>query len=108
MSLSNNTLDCSSFTSLTTLVTAVQKYPLNITDQIQACPDICSLAWGQGNSDFSGIGVCSIHLLAKVSQLTPRALSDDLLDYPSRPLGRTRSPSLGRKINSMSAGPGST
>lgn len=31
---------------------------LNVTQLAQQCPNICSLAWGTGNPDLSGIGVC--------------------------------------------------
>lgn len=57
--LANATLACTSFDSLTDLLGQVQSQNLNITIQIQQCPDLCGLAWGAGNPDLSGIGVDS-------------------------------------------------
>jgi len=54
-----NTLACSSFISLTDLLSQVQAAHINLTIQVRDCPDLCSLAWGSGNPDLSGVGVSS-------------------------------------------------
>jgi len=53
----NNTLACSSFVSLTDLLSETQAAHVNLTIEVQVCPDLCTLAWGQGNPDLSGVGV---------------------------------------------------
>jgi hypothetical protein len=57
--IANNTLSCNSFDSLTSLILAVSVSRVNVSDQIQLCPQLCSLACGIGNPDFSGVGVRS-------------------------------------------------
>ena len=46
-----------SITSITDLLDKANKNLLNITTTVAACPEICSMAWGRGNPDLSGIGV---------------------------------------------------
>ncbi|MCJ1444364.1 MAG: hypothetical protein MMC23_004866 [Stictis urceolatum] len=52
----NVTLPCHSFTALTDFLGAIREGNLNITKQIEECPDLCGLTWGSGNPDLSGIG----------------------------------------------------
>ncbi|KAH6690198.1 hypothetical protein BKA61DRAFT_625790 [Leptodontidium sp. MPI-SDFR-AT-0119] len=54
--MANETLPCDSFDSLTTMILAVSVSQINVTAQIQSCPGLCALAWGNGNPDFSGVG----------------------------------------------------
>lgn len=35
---------------------------LDVTQVVGKCENVCSLAWGSGNPDLSGIGVC-LHIL---------------------------------------------
>jgi hypothetical protein len=51
-----NMASCS-FTSISDLLDKADTNLLSITTMITSCPDICSLAWGEGNPDLSGIGV---------------------------------------------------
>ena len=46
-----------SITSIGDLLDKSDRNLLNITTTIAACPNICSLAWGKGNPDLSGIGL---------------------------------------------------
>ncbi|KAH9216137.1 hypothetical protein DL95DRAFT_498407 [Leptodontidium sp. 2 PMI_412] len=52
----NKTYPCDQLESLTSLILAVSTSQVNVTTQIQSCPDLCSLAPGAGNPDFSGVG----------------------------------------------------
>ena len=45
------------FSSINQVLHKAETSGLNITTTIQNCPDICTLAWGTGNPDLSGIGV---------------------------------------------------
>jgi len=47
-----------SFPSIYQVLAEADKGNLNITQVVQRCQNICSLAWGVGNPDLSGIGVC--------------------------------------------------
>ncbi|KAF9530935.1 hypothetical protein CPB83DRAFT_849898 [Crepidotus variabilis] len=51
--MSNDTCAISSINDLLSQANANQ---LNITTTVSQCPDICALAWGNGNPDLSGIG----------------------------------------------------
>ncbi|RBR18130.1 uncharacterized protein FIESC28_06196 [Fusarium coffeatum] len=56
----NTTFDCASihqFADFFALNTT------NVTTAVEACPEKCSLAWGKGNPDLSGIGVFVSHIL---------------------------------------------
>ncbi|PPQ72929.1 hypothetical protein CVT26_014539, partial [Gymnopilus dilepis] len=44
------------FSSITDLLTKANEHQLNVTTTVASCPDICQLAWGNGNPDLSGIG----------------------------------------------------
>ena len=46
-----------SITSVVDLLDKGDRNLLNVTTTIAACPNICSLAWGKGNPDLSGIGL---------------------------------------------------
>ncbi len=46
-----------SITSINDLLDKVDRNLLNVTTTIASCPNICSLAWGKGNPDLSGIGL---------------------------------------------------
>ena len=52
----NGNLTCS-FSSISQVLYNTETGNLNITNTIQSCPNICTLAWGIGNPDLSGIGV---------------------------------------------------
>lgn len=57
--LVNGTYSCS-FPSIGSLLATAEAGNLNITQLVQSCPNVCSLAWGTGNPDLSGIGVSAI------------------------------------------------
>jgi hypothetical protein len=44
------------FTSINDVLAKADMDHLNITTLVSSCPDICTLAWGTGNPDLSGIG----------------------------------------------------
>ena len=46
----------SASTSINDVLTKADMDHLNITTLVSSCPDICTLAWGTGNPDLSGIG----------------------------------------------------
>jgi len=48
---------CLTGTSISDLLDKADRNLLNLTATIASCPDICTLALGQGNPDLSGIGV---------------------------------------------------
>ena len=43
--------------SIDDLLAQAAKTGLNLTTTVTNCPEVCSLAWGNGNPDLSGIGV---------------------------------------------------
>ena len=45
-----------SINSINDLLDKATRNLLNVTTTIASCPDICTLAWGKGNPDLSGIG----------------------------------------------------
>lgn len=45
-----------SFSSINDVLAQAYKGQLNITTTVSSCPSICTLAWGSGNPDLSGIG----------------------------------------------------
>ncbi|KDR76924.1 hypothetical protein GALMADRAFT_138962 [Galerina marginata CBS 339.88] len=45
-----------SFSSINDVLAQAAKGQLNLTTTVSSCPAICSLAWGIGNPDLSGIG----------------------------------------------------
>ncbi|KAF7985918.1 hypothetical protein HWV62_43830 [Athelia sp. TMB] len=53
---------CSPFSSINDVLAQAEAGQLNITTAVSTCQDICTLAWGVGNPDLSGIGmnVCYI------------------------------------------------
>ncbi|KAJ4024713.1 hypothetical protein NW752_003263 [Fusarium irregulare] len=56
----NTTFDCASlhqFSDFFAINTT------NVTTAVEACPEKCSLAWGKGNPDLSGIGVFVSYIL---------------------------------------------
>ena len=55
---SNMSIACS-FASITSVISQADNGNLNISQLVDSCPQICSLAWGTGNPDLSGIGVFS-------------------------------------------------
>ena len=58
-----------SITSISDLLDKGDRYLLNVTTTIVACPGICSLAWGSGNPDLSGIGVNISYIMQAVLAL---------------------------------------
>jgi len=46
----------SASTSINDVLAKADMEHLNITTLVSSCPDICTLAWGTGNPDLSGIG----------------------------------------------------
>jgi hypothetical protein len=54
----NGTFACDVFTSLGEILKQADSGALNITQTVHRCQNICALAWGSGNPDLSGIGVC--------------------------------------------------
>lgn len=44
------------FPSIIDILNQAEAGQLNITTTVASCPDICTLAWGTGNPDLSGIG----------------------------------------------------
>jgi len=52
----SDTYSCS-FSSIYQVLAKADQGILNITQVVQSCQNICSLAWGVGNPDLSGIGV---------------------------------------------------
>ncbi len=55
-----------SITSIGDLLDKGDRNLLNITTTIAACPNICSLAWGKGNPDLSGIGLNVSYIMQAV------------------------------------------
>ena len=55
-----------SITSITDLLNKADGNLLNITTMIDLSPDICSLAWGKGNPDLSGIGVNTSYIFQAI------------------------------------------
>ncbi len=53
-------------TSISDLLDKADRNLLNLTTTIASCPDICTLAWGQGNPDLSGIGVFISYIMQAV------------------------------------------
>jgi hypothetical protein len=49
------------FASISDVLTQADNGALNVTLIVQQCSNICSLVWGQGNPDLSGIGVSQNH-----------------------------------------------
>ena len=58
-------LTCS-ITSLSDLLDKADRNLLNLTTTVASCPGICSLAWGKGNPDLSGIGVMISYIMQGV------------------------------------------
>ena len=54
--IANDNLTCV-FSSISQVLNEADAGSLNITKIVQICPNICSLAWGTGNPDLSGVGV---------------------------------------------------
>jgi len=52
----NGNLTCP-FSSISQVLYDAETGNLNMTSTIHSCPDLCTLAWGSGNPDLSGIGV---------------------------------------------------
>jgi hypothetical protein len=62
--------DVCPFSNINDVLTEAETGGLNITQIVQSCPNVCSLAWGTGNPDLSGIGVRApsvyqLHLLTE-------------------------------------------
>ncbi|KAF7979971.1 hypothetical protein HWV62_40038 [Athelia sp. TMB] len=53
---------CTPFSSINDILASAEAGQLNITNAVSTCQEICTLAWGVGNPDLSGIGmnVCYI------------------------------------------------
>lgn len=45
------------FTSISQVLASTTDPNANLTDLVKPCGNICSLAWGAGNPDLSGVGV---------------------------------------------------
>jgi len=58
-----------SITSISDLLDKGDRYLLNVTTTIASCPSICSLAWGNGNPDLSGIGVNVSYIMQAILAL---------------------------------------
>ena len=58
-----------SITSIGDLLDKGDRYLLNVTTTIATCPSICSLAWGSGNPDLSGIGVNVSYIMQAILAL---------------------------------------
>lgn len=52
----SNSSCISNSTSINELISKAIRDGLNITSTVVNCPQVCSLAWGNGNPDLSGIG----------------------------------------------------
>ncbi|KAF7979988.1 hypothetical protein HWV62_40072 [Athelia sp. TMB] len=50
-------VSCSPFTSINDVLAQAEAGQLNITTAVSTCQDICTLVWGVGNPDLSGIGM---------------------------------------------------
>jgi len=57
---------CLTGTSISDLLDKADRNLLNLTATIASCPDICTLAWGQGNPDLSGIGVFISYIMQAI------------------------------------------
>jgi len=57
---------CLTFTSISALLDKADRNLLNLTATIASCPGICTLAWGQGDSDLSGIGVFISYIMQAI------------------------------------------
>jgi hypothetical protein len=57
---------CDAFTSINDALTQANMGQLNITAYVAACPNICTLAWGTGNPDLSGIGANISYILQAI------------------------------------------
>jgi len=55
-----------SFTSINDLFGQAEAGQLNITTIVSSCPGICSLAWGTGSPDLSGIGTNISYILQAI------------------------------------------
>lgn len=62
---------------------------LNITDVVQRCVNICSLALGTGNLDLSGVGVSSL-IPAHLTMSTNLGLSQPFIHYLGWPFLSSR------------------
>ena len=60
---------CLTGTSISDLLDKADQNLLNLTATIASCPDICTLAWGQGNPDLLGIGVFISYIMQAVLTL---------------------------------------
>ncbi|KAF3925241.1 hypothetical protein ABW20_dc0105034 [Dactylellina cionopaga] len=60
--MENTTASCD-FPSINSVLAEADQSLLNITTVVAACPEICSLAWGAGNPDLSGIGANISYIL---------------------------------------------
>lgn len=49
-------ISCNAFSSIAELDALVTAGKLNVTAAVESCPGICTLTWGTGNPDLSGVG----------------------------------------------------
>jgi hypothetical protein len=73
-----------SITSISDLLDKAHNNLLNVTATIAACPDICSLAWGKGNPDLSGIGVNISYIIQVVLTVVCGPILSLLYHFPHR------------------------
>ncbi|KAJ6495002.1 hypothetical protein DFH09DRAFT_1205701 [Mycena vulgaris] len=57
---------CNAFSSINDALVQANMGQLNITAYVAACPNICTLAWGTGNPDLSGIGANISYILQAI------------------------------------------
>ncbi|KAF9479043.1 hypothetical protein BDN70DRAFT_932886 [Pholiota conissans] len=57
---------CDAFSSINEALTQANMGKLNTTTYVAACPQICTIAWGTGNPDLSGIGPNISYILQAV------------------------------------------
>ena len=81
MAQDNSTLFPCLFNTFNDVLKYKQKINLSIEEILIHCPDVCTLAYGNGNPDLSGQGVCLFNFGHSVPQLELTVSPDDVVLY---------------------------
>ncbi|KAI9858727.1 MAG: hypothetical protein M1813_007359 [Trichoglossum hirsutum] len=61
--MAQNSTSLCTFSTLEDAYKAIQSTATSVEDLVNQCPNVCTLAYGNGNPDLSGLGMMSCHML---------------------------------------------